>query len=228
MEGRHKPLTTRRATRLVLKRPGRCTDADAQLIAHLQAQHPTVAVAIDLAQDFCTIVRERQADRFDDWLARAVASRVAPLQRFATGLHADYEAVKAGIRLRWSTGPVKGQINRLKMLKRSMFGRAKIDLLSRRLPAGGVTPALSTAAQGHRGPSSTPVHTVCSMATGRAFDSLLGAREATARRLELDGQVLDRRAPEQCWSSQMLLSPQPRQHIVLQSPKVRKTRMALS
>jgi transposase len=132
MQGRHRSLTTRRATRLVLKRPGRRTDADAQLIAHLQAQHPNVAVAIDLAQDFCTMVRERQVDRFDVWLARAVASRVAPLQRFATGLHADYEAVKAGIRLRWSNGPVEGQINRLKMLKRSMFGRAKIDLLSRR------------------------------------------------------------------------------------------------
>jgi transposase len=132
MQGWHKPLTTRRATRVVLKRPGRRTDADAQRIAHLQARHPNVAVAIHLAQDFCTLVRARQVDRFDVWLARAVASRVAPLQRFATGLHADYEAVKVGIKLRWSNGPVAGQINRLKMLKRSMFGRAKIDLLSRR------------------------------------------------------------------------------------------------
>jgi transposase len=132
VEVQQKPLTTRRATRLVLKRPGPRTDADAQLIAQLQAQHPDLAVAIDLAQDFCTIVRERQVDRFDHWLARAAASRVAPLQRFATGLHADYEAVKAGIRLRWSNGPVEGQINRLKMLKRQMFGRAKLDLLSRR------------------------------------------------------------------------------------------------
>jgi transposase len=132
MEGGHKPLTTRRATRLVLKRPGQRTDAEAQLIAHLQAQHANLAVAIDLAQDFCRIVRARQVDRFDDWLTRAVASSVASLQRFATGLHADDEAVNAGIRLRWSNGPVEGQINRLKMLKRSMFGRAKLDLLSRR------------------------------------------------------------------------------------------------
>jgi transposase len=132
MEGRHQPLTTRRATRLVLKRPGQRTDADVQLIAHLQAQHLNVAVAVELAQDFCTIVRERQVDCFDDWLARAVASRGAPLQCFATGLRADDEAVKAGIRLRWSNGPVEGQINRLNMLKRSMCGRAKIDLLRRR------------------------------------------------------------------------------------------------
>jgi transposase len=61
-----------------------------------------------------------------------VTRAVARLRRFATGLRADYEAVKAGLCLPWSTGPVEGQINRLKMLKRSMFGRAKIDLLSRR------------------------------------------------------------------------------------------------
>jgi transposase len=116
----------------VLKRPRQQTDADTQLIGHLQAQHCEVAVAIELAQDFCAIVRERRADRFDHWLACAIASGVAPLQRFADGLHADYEAVKAGVTLRWSTGPVEGRINRLKMLKRSMFGRAKLDLLSRR------------------------------------------------------------------------------------------------
>jgi transposase len=132
MEGQHKPLTTRRATRVVLKRPGQRTDADTTIITHLWAQHRDVAVAIELAQDFCTMVRERQADSFDQWLAQAVASGVAPLRRFATGLYADYEAVKAGLRLPWSNGRVEGHINRLKMLKRSMFGRAKMDLLSRR------------------------------------------------------------------------------------------------
>ena len=54
------------------------------------------------------------------------------MQRFATGLHEDYAAVKAGVTLPWSTGPVEGHINRLKMLKRQMFGRARLDLLSRR------------------------------------------------------------------------------------------------
>jgi len=132
MEVQQRPLTTRRATRLVLKRPQPCTNADAQLITQLQAQHRELAVAIVLAQEFCAIVRERQATRFDDWLTRAVASGVALLRRFATGLQADYEAVKAGLMLPWSTGPVEGHINRLKMLKRSMFGRAKLDLLSQR------------------------------------------------------------------------------------------------
>ena len=131
IEARQQPLTTRRATRMVLKQPRKRTDADTQLMEHLKAQHGELAVAITLAQDFAAIVRERQPDRFDSWLDRATASGVAPLQRFATRLRGDYEAVKAGLTLRWSNGPVEGQINRLKMLKRSMFGRAKIDLLSR-------------------------------------------------------------------------------------------------
>ena len=54
------------------------------------------------------------------------------MRRFATGLYEDYEAVKAGVTLPWSTGPVEGHINRLKMLKRQMFGRARLDLLSHR------------------------------------------------------------------------------------------------
>jgi transposase len=132
VEAQHKPLTTRRATRLVLKQPMKCTEADTQLLTHLQAQHREIAGAIALAQDFCALMRARQPDDLDTWLERAMASPVAPLQRFATGLCADYDAVKAGITLEWSNGPVEGQINRLKMLKRSMFGRANLDLLSRR------------------------------------------------------------------------------------------------
>jgi transposase len=108
------------------------TTEDMQLMAHLKGQHSEFAVAIELAQDFMAIVREGQPGGFDRWLARAMASAVGPLQRFAAGLHADYKAVKAGIMLPWSNGPVEGHINRLKMMKRSMFGRAKLDLLSRR------------------------------------------------------------------------------------------------
>ncbi len=54
------------------------------------------------------------------------------LVTFAQGLLEDYDAVKAGMTLEWSNGPVEGQINRLKMLKRQMYGRASLELLSRR------------------------------------------------------------------------------------------------
>jgi len=68
----------------------------------------------------------------DPWLQRATTSTLEALQRFAQGLYEDYEAVKAGVTLPWSTGPVEGHINRLTMLKRQMFGRARLALLSRR------------------------------------------------------------------------------------------------
>jgi transposase len=125
-------LTARRATWLVLRRPERLAKDEAAQLAQLSAQHPEVAAAIALAQDFAQLVRERQPEQLDPWLARAAESPLAPLQRLAKGIRDDYEAVKAGVTLPWSNGPVEGQINRLKMLKRQMFGRAKLDLLQQR------------------------------------------------------------------------------------------------
>ena len=72
------------------------------------------------------------ADAARSLAQRATTSALEAMQRFATGLYEDYEAVKAGVTLPWITGPVEGHINRLKMLKRQMFGRARLDLLSRR------------------------------------------------------------------------------------------------
>ncbi len=126
------PLTPRRATWLVLRREAKRTEAETQQLAQLHAQQAEVAEAIDLTQDFAQLVRQRQPDALDPWLQRATTSTLEALQRFANGLHDDYEAVKAGVTLPWSTGPVEGHINRLKMLKRQMFGRARLDLLSRR------------------------------------------------------------------------------------------------
>ena len=126
------PLTPRRATWLVLRREAKRTEAEAQQLAQLRAQSAEVAEAIALAQDFVALVRQRQPTQLDPWLTRATSSTLEALRRFATGLHEDYEAIKAGVTVPWSTSPVEGHINRLKMLKRQMFGRARLDLLSRR------------------------------------------------------------------------------------------------
>jgi transposase len=126
------PLTPRRATWLVLRREAQRTAAETQQLTQLCAQSSEVAEAIDLAQEFATLVRQRQPERLEPWLKRAMASTLEALQRFATGLQEDYAAVKAGVTLPWSTSPVEGHINRLKMVKRQMFGRAHLDLLSRR------------------------------------------------------------------------------------------------
>lgn len=139
-ESPYQPLTPRRATWLVLRRAERRTAAEAEQLAQLRAQQADVAEAIDLAQDFAALVRQRQPERLDAWLARAATNALQAVRRFAKGLGEDYAAVKAGVTLPWRTGPVEGHINRLKMLKRQMFGRARLDLLSRRFvraPANG-------------------------------------------------------------------------------------------
>jgi transposase len=126
------PLTPRRATWLVLRRAAQRTEAEAQQLAQLHAHAVQVAEAMDLAQDLTQLVRQRQPAHLDPWLARAGTSALEALRRFATGLRDDYAAVKAGVTLPWSNGPVEGHINRLTMLKRQMFGRGHLDLLSHR------------------------------------------------------------------------------------------------
>jgi transposase len=131
-ESVHPPLTVRQAAWLVLRRPERRAPHDESVLVQLHAQHTEVAEAIELTQDFAQLVRQRTPTRLDAWLARAIKSPLGAFQRFATRLREDYEAVKAGVTLPWSNGPVEGHINRLKMLKRQMFGRANLDLLHRR------------------------------------------------------------------------------------------------
>jgi transposase len=138
----------------VLRREAQRTEAEAQQLTHLHRQSAEVAEAIDLAQDFTQLVRQRQPEGLDPWLQRAASSALEALQRFAQGLSEDYEAVKAGVTLPWSTGPVEGHINRLKMLKRQMFGRALLDLLSCRF-VGAPRPRPTPAAR-PRAPAQTP------------------------------------------------------------------------
>lgn len=130
-ESQKRSLTPRRAAHLVLQRPELRQPDDEQLV-QLMAQHPDLAEAIELAQSFAFLVRQRQPDQLDSWLEQAQKSPMSPFHRFAKRLREDYDAVKAGVTLPWSNGQTEGQINRLKMLKRQMFGRAGMELLSRR------------------------------------------------------------------------------------------------
>jgi transposase len=125
-------LTARQAAWLVVRHEEQRTQDDTQQLDELRAQHADVAEAIDLAQDFVHLVRQRQPQQLEPWLARAAKSVVGAWQRFAKGLRDDYDAIKAGVGLPWSNGPVEGQITRLKLLKRQMFGRASVPLLERR------------------------------------------------------------------------------------------------
>ncbi len=126
-------LTARAATWMIMRREEKRDDEDKILRSQLQDEHAELADAIDLTEGFAQLVRQRLPEGLDSWLERAAKSGLTAFQRFARGLKDDYKAVKAGLTLPWSTGPVEGQINRLKMLKRQMYGRANIDLLRQRV-----------------------------------------------------------------------------------------------
>ena len=82
-----------------------------------------------LSQEFVTMLQERQAEALDGWLKRAKACHVTELGSFVNGIRRDYAAVRAAFCLPWSNGVTEGHVNRLKFLKRQMFGRAHLDLL---------------------------------------------------------------------------------------------------
>ena len=106
----------------------------------LTAGSAIFATARGLAERFTALIRKKPREDarvpLGLWVAEAISSSIAPLAVFARGLRDDWEAVVAGLSLKWSNGPVEGAVNRLKMIKREMFGRANFDLLRRRvLPA---------------------------------------------------------------------------------------------
>lgn len=116
---------------MLLRRTETLRSQEQQLVQRL-VQQAELASFIGLAQDFAQSVRQRQSEQFDLWLERAEQSQIAPFERFARSLKEDYDAVKAGVTPATSNGQVEGQINRLKMLKRQMYGRASLELLERR------------------------------------------------------------------------------------------------
>jgi transposase len=93
----------------------------------------SVARADALSQAFLALVRERRGDNLEAWMAEAMHSGIEELARFARGLQDDLSAVKAGLTLEWSNGPIEGQITRLKLLKRQGYGRAGFALLRQRV-----------------------------------------------------------------------------------------------
>ena len=122
-----RPLSARRVAWLILQRPETLDDEQKHLLTHL-ADTPSLTEAISLAQGFLSLVRKRLPEQLDDWLVSARDSSIKAFQ----SLKEDYDAVKAGVTLEISNGQVEGQNNRLKMLKRQMFGRAGLDLLAKR------------------------------------------------------------------------------------------------
>jgi transposase len=129
----HLALSSREAMWLFLRRPEKLTAKECQSLEHLCQSHEEVALAYRLVQQFALMLRTRSGGQLDAWLDAVLATSLADLHSFARGIKSDIEAVEAGLILPWSNGMVEGQVNRLKLIKRQMYGRANFDLLRLRV-----------------------------------------------------------------------------------------------
>ncbi len=134
-------LSPRQASWLFVTDQQQLTADQRTLLERICQTNATFQELYQLGQDFVQMVKQRQARQLDPWLARAHQSSSVELRGFASGIKRDYAAVQAALSLPWSQGQVEGQITRLKLLKRQMYGRARFELLRLRV--------LSTASFSH-------------------------------------------------------------------------------
>jgi transposase len=116
-----------------MRRPDKLTDNDRERLDAVCARSPILTAATELAHGFADLLRQRRGHELIAWVKTAEDSDIPELAAFATGLRADFDAVTAGLTLHHNSGPVEGHVNRIKMIKRAMYGRANLDLLRRRV-----------------------------------------------------------------------------------------------
>ncbi|MFL5289633.1 MAG: ISL3 family transposase, partial [Rhodopila sp.] len=134
--------SSRQLAWLLVQPPTELMPNDAAVVARVE-QDPETAIVAKLARRFTALVRacnaSNQADpqaaqaELTSWLAEARASGVPAMETFAAGLEGDSSAISAALTTPWSNGQTEGQVNRLKLIKRQMFGHASFDLLRRRV-----------------------------------------------------------------------------------------------
>ena len=125
-------LSPRQARWVLLRAWGELTAEEQTYRTALLDGSPAIREAQELATDFGVLVRTRDHPALATWFERAASSSQPEIRSFATGLRRDQAAVEAAITSIWSNGQTEGQVNRLKCLKRQMYGRAKLDLLRKR------------------------------------------------------------------------------------------------
>jgi transposase len=132
--GLERTPSARRLARLMLSGRTRLARSEAVLVATIEGAVPPLAKARELVERFQAMIRGRKGETLASWIDAAMTS---PLASFAAGIRAERNAVAAAIVEPWSNGQTEGQITKLKLVKRQMFGRAKLDLLRARLVTAG-------------------------------------------------------------------------------------------
>jgi transposase len=126
-------IAPKHAAILVTRAPEQMTEEQQQLFNRIMLQCPEVFELRQIALSFRDALKADEATQMRRWVERAKHCEFGQLVRFAYGLRKDISAVAAAVDTSWSTGQVEGQINRLKMIKRQMYGRAGFELLRARV-----------------------------------------------------------------------------------------------
>jgi transposase len=125
--------TSRQAAFLFLARPERLDAQEQETLHKLRQIHPDMDLAYNLTQQFAQMLRTRTGEKLEDWLAKVDNSQISELQSFVLGVQRDKAAVVAGLTLPQNNGLVEGKVNKLKLIKRMMYGRAGFPLLRQRV-----------------------------------------------------------------------------------------------
>lgn len=130
---RQQQITPKQAAIWITRPSGQLATEQQALLDQLSAQCPDLVKLRQFSTEFREALQSGQGQTLLAWMMRAENSEISSLVRFAGGLKKDLSAVLAAVETRWSNGQVEGQINRLKMLKRQMYGRAGFELLRARV-----------------------------------------------------------------------------------------------
>jgi transposase len=127
------PPTPRAVVWWLLKDKEKLKEEQRAFIGELLEKSPIIKTVYELVLEFRRMIKNRDGKTLKDWFGKVEQSGISELARFAKGLREDEAAVQAAMEYEWSNGQVEGQVNRLKMVKRQMFGRANLDLLKARV-----------------------------------------------------------------------------------------------
>jgi transposase len=116
-----------------VRRPEKRTAEAQARLDKVRTADPGLTAALDLADEFTSLIRKRSTGTLSEWLTRAESSPCPEVRHFAEGIRRDESAVNAAMTTSWSNGPVEGHVNRLKTIKRQMYGRAGFALLKARV-----------------------------------------------------------------------------------------------
>jgi transposase len=125
--------SVREVTGWLTRRPDELADDETTKLAALLARSPVLAATRTLIHGFATMLIHRQGQDLPAWLEQAHDHSAPEMHTFANGLRRDLAAVTAGLTLPYSSGAVEGNVNRIKMIKRQMYGRAGFELLRHRI-----------------------------------------------------------------------------------------------